>query len=117
MVGPNAGRGELDQMFVGIAEIKALPATVPFDSAFYRDAGFAEPFFPGTKVLRRYGEGKMQMAAPVMWRDHSAGHFHRFQSATAAKQNQDVVPANVEGAEAIVGCEAGKAEKTFVKSR
>ncbi len=117
VVGPYAWRRKLDQMVVEIAKIEALAATRPFDAALNFDASLPEPFFPSRKVLGRYGEGKMQVATPIMRRDHTAGQLHGFPSATAAKQDQDITAANVEGAEAFVGSEAREAEKALIEMR
>ena len=81
-------------MIVRIAKIDAFTAERPLDAALDGNAGVAETLFPCRKFARRNGERKMQVTAPTVRRDHTAGQFHRFQSATAAKQDQDVMPAN-----------------------
>src|ERR1700680_3464512 len=97
--GPDAGRGKFHQMTVGIAEVKALAATRPFHAALDFDAGLAEPLLPSAKILRRNGEGEMQLSAAAMRRNHAVGQHHRFRSAAATEQDQDVASGNVEGAE------------------
>jgi len=116
IVGPYAGRRKLDEMIVRIAKIDTFTAERPLDAALDGNAGFAETLFPCRKFARRNGEGKMQVTAPAVRRDHTAGQLHGFHGAVAAKQDQDAMPANVEGAEAFVGSKAWEAKKALVKS-
>src|SRR4029077_7340923 len=76
-----------------------------------------EPLLPSAKVFRRNGEGEMQLAAAAMRRNHTAGQRHRFRSAAATKQDQDIASGNVEGAETLVGPEAAEAEQALVEMR
>src|SRR6202049_2866044 len=100
--GPDAGRGKFHQMTVGIPEVKAFAATRPFHAALDFDTGLAEPLLPSAKILRRNGEGEMHLAAAAMRRNHTSGQRHRFRSAAAMEEDQDVASGYVERAETLV---------------
>src|SRR5882724_4674608 len=54
--GPNAGRREFQQISVRVAEIKALPAALPFDGALDGDSVFGKSFSQAPSSSRETGK-------------------------------------------------------------
>src|SRR5262249_30300017 len=114
---PQAGRRELEQMTVGIAEIDALAAAAPSGPTLDRDATFAEPLRPVGKLVGADRKRNMQRAVAVVRRDGSARHAPGFEREAAPEEEQHALAADVIGAEARVTCEHREPEHDLVEPR
>src|SRR5262249_37403989 len=95
---PQAGRRQLEEMAVGIAEIDAFAAARPFGAAFDGDVLGLEPLLPGRELVGRYRKGDVDRAMPVMRRDGAAGELHGFERTAAQEKKKDAARADVVGA-------------------
>src|SRR5262249_1011680 len=104
---PKAGRGHLQQMVVGIAEVQARPPGRPAHPALDRDAIRRQAGLPGRKLVRRDREGDMQLALAAVRRNGSTRQLNRLMRAAAAKQQQHALAADVEATEPLVARDRG----------
>src|SRR5688572_10430640 len=99
---PQAGRGELQEVPVGVAEIDALASALPGGAALDRDVVAGEARLPASELVLRDREGDVKRTRAVMRRNGAARHVHGLERAAAREQEQHVAVADRECAHAAV---------------
>jgi hypothetical protein len=94
-----------------------VSATRPFGAALNRDAVLAQPLFPLGQRVASNGEGEMQRAVTVVWRNGASRHSDGLKRRAAAKQQQDALAAYAIGTETRVVRKDSQREHLLIEPR